>query len=239
MTRTQWTVRATAGAVAVLAIALTATACITRTEGADRGGGAVPRPAGTTAGPTVPPSVGAGPGAVGPTRGSRAASVAAFDRDPCAVASAIEVRAAIAAPYDLIAANALIADVPPSPAIGAEGESTAIGCGFSFVGADSDTSETYHAVVVRVTRWSRGGAALLAACQKAVRARPDRYPRVGLGDEACLGPDAVLPVRLGGRHFTVAVTLTPGRADQTDEDIRIGAVTLAAARLIVPRLPGA
>jgi hypothetical protein len=165
--------------------------------------------------------------------------VADFDRDPCAVASAAEMRGAIAVPYDQIAANTLIADVAPSRDIGAEGRSGVVGCGFSFVAVETDTSETYHSVVVRVARWSAGGAALMRACQDAADAQPNRYRTVRLGDAACLGPAGVLPVRLGTRYFTVAVTLTPGRADDTDEDVRIGTVTLAAARLVVPRLPGA
>jgi hypothetical protein len=169
--------------------------------------------------------------------GRPAASTAQFDRDPCAVASAEELNVALAAPYDLLAANVLRPDGPASTSIASEGRADAVGCGYRFV-APNDTAEAYHWVMVRVTRWTAGGSALMAACRKAAAAKPDRYRVVRLGDEACLGPGAVLPVRVGRTYYTVAVTAKPLAADPTDEDVSLGAMTMAAADILVPRLPG-
>jgi hypothetical protein len=168
--------------------------------------------------------------------GSTLISAAEFDANPCAVATAPELSAAVAGPYNLLAANALAQSAEPSTVIGSEGSADAVGCGYSFV-APNDASEAYHEVVVRITRWSSGGPALMTACHTAVQANPAKYQAVNLADEACLGPNAVMPVRSGDLYYTVAVTAKPGAAMTPDEDVSIGAITLAAARVLVTRLP--
>jgi hypothetical protein len=164
------------------------------------------------------------------------ASAAEFDANPCAVATAAELSVAIAEPYNLLAANTLTPATAPSTVIGSEGRTDAVGCGYSFA-APNDTSEAYHAVVVRIARWTSGGPALLAACRDAVKAKPARYRTVDLADEACLGPNAIMPVRIGAHYYTVAVTAKPGATRTPDEDVSIGAITLAATRVMVARLP--
>jgi hypothetical protein len=195
--------------------------------------GARPTPVGDPPPPvlrtTQPPPV--------PT-GRPAGSAAHFDRDPCAVASVEEVGVALAAPYNLLAANVLRPDGPASTSIASEGRADAVGCGYRFV-APTDVADAYHWVTVRVTRWTAGGSAHMAACRKAVAAQPERYRAVKLGDEACLGPGAVLPVRVGRTFYTVAVTAKPLAADPTGEDVSLGAMALAAADVLVPRLAGA
>jgi hypothetical protein len=164
------------------------------------------------------------------------ASAAEFDANPCAVATAAELGAAIAEPYNLLAANTLTSAAAPSTAIGNEGRAEAVGCGYSFA-SPNDASEAYHAVTVRIARWTNGGPALLAACRDAVKANPARYRTVDLADEACLGPNAIMPVRNGTHYYTIAVTANPRAARTPDEDVSIGAITLAASRVMVARLP--
>ena len=215
--------------VAVLLTALLAAGCIGGPAGGPRDPTS-PRP--NAAPPRLPATT---PPAPIPT-GSTPASAAAFDADPCAVATSAELHAAIAAPYNLLAANILAPAGPPFTMAGADGRAEAVGCGYSFV-SPNDASEAYHAVVVRIARWTSGGPALLAACHDAVRANPARYRTVDLADEACLGPDAILPVRQGALYYTVVVTVEPAAARTPDEDVSIGAITLAATRVLVARLP--
>jgi hypothetical protein len=183
-----------------------------------------------------PPVLVTSPPAPVPT-GRPAQSAAAFDRDPCAVASAEELGVALAAPYNLLAANVLRPDGPPSPAIASERRSDAVGCGYRFV-APNDVAEAYHSVVVRVTRWTSGGPAIMAGCRQAVAAKPKRYRMVKLADEACLGPDAVLPFRTARTFYTVTVTATPMAAALPGEEVSLSALTLAAATVVAPRLAG-
>jgi hypothetical protein len=182
-----------------------------------------------------PPTLPATTAAAVPT-GSTLASAAQFDADPCALATAEELGVAIAGPYNLLAANTLAPAEQPSTEIGSEGNPEAVGCGYRFA-APNDASEAYHEVVVRVTRWRSGGPAMLAACRSAASANPGRYLTVNLADEACLGPGAVLPLRRGAHHYTVAVTALPNAARTPDEDVSIGAITLAATQVLVNRLP--
>lgn len=163
-------------------------------------------------------------------------SAGQFDADPCAVATAAELAAAIAGPYNLLAANTLTPTAPPSTVVGGELRAEAVGCGYSFA-SPNDASEAYHSVVVRITRWKSGGPALLAACRDAAKASPTRYRPVDLVDEACLGPNAILPLHAGGHYYTVTVTVKPTAARTPDEDVSIGALSLAAARVIATRLP--
>lgn len=58
-----------------------------------------------------------------------------------------------------------------------------------------------------------------------------------LADEACLGPNAIMPLHSGALYYTVAVTAKPGAVRTPDEDVSIGAITLAATRILVTRLP--
>ena len=168
--------------------------------------------------------------------GTTLASAAQFDADPCAVATVAELGAAIAEPYNLLAANVLAPVEAPSTVIGTEGRPDAVGCGYRFA-APNDASEAYHEVVVRIARWKSGGPDLLAACRAAAGANPGRYLTVNVADEACLGPNAILPLRSGAHHYTVAVTVNPSAARTPDEDVSIGAITLAATRVLVARLP--
>jgi hypothetical protein len=168
--------------------------------------------------------------------GRKLSSVAVFDRNPCAVATPAEIGAAIARPYALVAANVLAPAAPPSVDVGAERRPGTIGCGFPFVAAN-DTSEAYHAVTVRVSRLDRGGPTLMSRCRAAAAAEPGRFRLMKLGDEACLGPDSVLPVRVGKRYYSFAVTAEPGRADASVDDILRGNLAIATATLLVARLP--
>jgi hypothetical protein len=215
-------VRCSAAVAGALALALLATGCFS-----DRA-----RP--PYAADPPPPVLRTSPPAPVPT-GRAVASAAQFDRDPCAVASAQELGVALAGPYHLLAANVLRPDGPPSPTIASEGRSDAVGCGYQFV-APTDAAEAYHSVVVRVTRWTSGGAALMARCRTAVAAKPNRYRMVKLADEACLGPDAVLPFRIARTFYTVTVTAAPKAASLPGEDVSLGALTLAAATVVAPRL---
>jgi hypothetical protein len=181
-----------------------------------------------------PPVLRTSPPAPVPT-GRPADSTAQFDGDPCAVATAEEIGVALAAPYNLLAANVLRPDGPPSTSIASEGRAEAVGCGYRFV-APTDVAEAYHWVTVRVTRWTAGGTAIMAACRKAASARPTVYRTVKLGDEACLGPGAVLPIRIGRVFYTVAVTAKPMAANLPGEEVSLGALTVAAADVVGPRL---
>jgi hypothetical protein len=60
---------------------------------------------------------------------------------------------------------------------------------------------------------------------------------VKLGDEACLGPRAILPMRAGRAYYTIGVTAGPSAAVARDEDISLGAMSLAAATVVADRLP--
>jgi hypothetical protein len=133
-------------------------------------------------------------------------------------------------------ANVLLVAGRPGTATGrSPAETDTVGCGFGFVGEDTDSAETYHSLVVRVARWRAGGAALLSGCQSAAKTLP--YGRVALGDEACLGRGSVLTVRSGVDYFTIATVATPTRADRSQEDAELAPLVRTAATLIVPRLP--
>ena len=203
-------------------------------------GGCIGDPSSVPADPTSPRRNADPPRLPSPTpappvpTGAAATSTAQFDANPCTVATAAELRVAIAAPYHLLAANTLAPQGSPSILTGG---SDAIACGYTFT-APNDSSEAYHTVVVRITRWKTGGEALLAGCRQAAAAQPTRYRSVSLADEACLGPSALMPIRSGPNYYSVTVTAQPSAVRTPDEDVSIGALTLAAGQVVAARLPG-
>jgi hypothetical protein len=201
--------------------------------------GCIGGPSTTPSDPTSPRRNAAPPRLPSPTpgppvpTGASVDSTAQFDANPCTVATSAELGVALAAPYHLLAANTLAPQGPPSTLFGG---TNAIACGYTFT-APTDSSDAYHTVVVRVTRWKSGGDALLAGCRQAAAAQPNRYRTVALADEACLGPSALMPIRSGTNYYSVTVTAQPVSVSTPDEDVSIGAMTLAAAQVVAARLP--
>jgi hypothetical protein len=163
--------------------------------------------------------------------------VAEFDRAPCAVATIEELLGALAPAYDIITGTTLRPEGTPAGSTFPARMPEAAACRFALAATNTDSAEAFHSVTVTVTRWRDGGSGLLGTCQTAAMAQPARYPAVRLGDEACLGPGALLPIRLDARYYTVGVTARPGHADATDDDLRIGTLTRAAAEVVATRLP--
>ncbi len=202
--------------------------------GAVRGSAPAPGAVATGARPSGAALTGAGPTRAVPT-GRAAAGTADFDRNPCAVATADELVTVLIKPFGVLAANLLEPQSAPAPVITPTGER---GCGYRFVAPDSDTSDTYHLLVVRVLRQAKGGPELLNACRAAAKAAPVRYRALRLEDEACLGRGGVVSVRSGTAYYTVDAAIVPGPAVTTDLDIGLGTLTVAVADRIARRLPG-
>jgi hypothetical protein len=124
---------------------------------------------------------------------------------------------------------------------GTAGDRDGAGCGFSFVGNQTDPAEVHHSVIIRITRWHSSGprrmTECLAAAEAAKASPPARHRTVDLRDQACLGPGAVVEVRAAQQHYTVAVIVNPRRADTRDEDVLLAPLSLAAARLVAGRFP--
>jgi|GEM_PF-1665366 len=211
---------------------------------------------GSVPGPARDPGSGAGTGAAagraepGPARSTAPPpaprrlprTAAEFDLDPCALLTVEELRAALAEPYFVLSGQVLEpAGRPSVGAGGSPGERDGAGCGYSFVGAQTDTADVHHSVIVRVTRWATSGPRRMADCHTAAATAaaspPARYRPLALRDEACLGPAAVVPIRAGRVHYTVAVIATPPPADTRDEDVLLAPMVLAAAQLAADRLP--
>lgn len=213
-----------------LGTALLATACTGPTAAPDDApsGGANGGPAG---GPSAP-------GAPEPS-GRPITTSSAFDDEPCAAASATEIRDAVASPFSIIAAEALVPEGPPVVITGDDiGPGGAAGCEYRLVAEGTDSSEAYHLITVRVVRLASGGPELMSDCQDAAAAEPLRYRILDLADGSCVGEDAVMSLLVGDNHYSVTAAAIPGRADQTDEHLRLGTLSEAAGTVLAERLPG-
>jgi hypothetical protein len=190
--------------------------------------------------PGGPSAPGAGDGATGTSEptGRTVATDSEFDREPCAAASATEVRDALAEPFNVIAGNLLAPEGSPVVLSGDDaGPGGAAGCEYRLVAESTDTSEAYHLITVRLVRLDSGGPQLLSACQDAAAANPMSYRVLDLGDGSCVGPGAVLSLLVGTIHYSITAAAVPGRADQTDEDFRLGTLAEAAGTVLADRLP--
>lgn len=202
----------------------------------------------------APPSAGSpnGPGA--PDAGNAGASsgpdpeptgrplvrTAEFDEEPCAAASVTEIRDALAGPFDTIAGDTLVPQHPPVVLTGDDaGPGGSAGCEYQFVAEGTDSAEAYHMITVTVVRLAQGGPELMSACEDAAQAEPMTYRVLDLADGACVGAGAVLGLLVGDNHYSVTAKAIPGRADQTDEDLRLGMLAEAAGTVLADRLPGA
>lgn len=165
-----------------------------------------------------------------------------FDRAPCALLPPDDLLAELIEPYLVLSGQTLTLGGRPSPAAGRSAdESDGIGCGFGFVGEATDTADAFHSVVIRVTRWHTSGPRRMAECKAAAATAaaspPARYRTLDMRDEACLGPGAVLQIRVARLHYSVAVVVDPHLRDTGDEDVLLAPMALAAARVAAARLP--
>jgi hypothetical protein len=159
--------------------------------------------------------------------GRGAAAAAEFDVNPCGGVTIDELGVALATPFQNLSGTFLRRDRPAAPA--------ANRCEYGFIADGTDTAETYHWVVITVTRVTADGARQLADCLAGSQVIP--YGRASLGDEACLRAGPVLVFRLGENHYTLTVGATPPRADRTDEETELAPLVHAAAKLFATRLP--
>jgi hypothetical protein len=189
-----------------------------------------------TSDPAQPGPSGSSP--VPETSGHAQTTTSEFDGDPCGPASVTEIRDALAVPFDTIAANSLSPDGAPV-VIDDAGPGGAAGCEYRLVGDGTDSSEAYHQITVRVVRLASGGPDQMSACEEDAKTDPLAYRILDLADGACAGKGAVLTLLVGANHYTVTAAAIPGRADQTDEDLRLGTLAEAAGTVLAQRLPNA
>jgi len=165
-------------------------------------------------------------------------STSEFDREPCAPASTTELAAALTEPFGIIAAAPLVPQGSPAVLSADEaGPGATAGCEYRLLAEGSDSSEAYHEISVRVVRLGSGGPELMSSCEDAAAAEPLRYRLLELADGACAGTGAVVCMLVGATYYSITAAAIPGRADQTDEELRLGTLAEAAGTVLADRLP--
>jgi hypothetical protein len=148
------------------------------------------------------------------------------------------MRDALDPAFNVIAGNTLVPEGPAAVIGGdATGPGGVAGCEYRLLADGSDSSEAYHRIIIKVVRLASGGPELMSACKGAAEDAPLSYRVLDLADGACAGVGAVMALLVGSTYYSVTAVAEPGRADLTDEDLRLGTLCEAAGVLVADRLP--